>query len=209
MKYEFNEGVAIEDCPFCDNSWGTPQPEQACNGGRWHVSCMNPHCGASSGFCDSEDEAISHWNKRNNGQISELTNKLAAAQASAATLALYAQHRRNCTGSPTTLCTCGLDAILTRNSQSDLTIMLAKERQTGEDEMKCYHCGSPTEELRPYGPKGAMICFPCMKSSPERESEAKRNFAAQLSACGSVALIGTEAGPYPAEHNPAVMEKMK
>jgi len=66
MKYEYRTGVPIEDCPFCANSWGPPQPEQAPDNGRWHVGCMNPHCGASSGFCDSENEAIEHWNKRPN-----------------------------------------------------------------------------------------------------------------------------------------------
>lgn len=66
--------------------------------------------------------------------------------------------------------------------------------------MKCHYC-IKTHDLRPYGPRGAMVCFGCMKSSPEREAEAARNFGAQLSASGPMACIdGTHAGPYPAEH---------
>src|SRR5512135_1762359 len=55
--------MEIKECPFCGNSWGIPQTEQH-NGGRWTVSCMNPHCGSSSGFSDTEQEAIACWNKR-------------------------------------------------------------------------------------------------------------------------------------------------
>lgn len=66
MKYEYKDGVTIEDCPFCANSCGCPIPEQHADGGRWHVGCMNMHCGASSGFCDSEEEAIALWNRRPN-----------------------------------------------------------------------------------------------------------------------------------------------
>ena len=69
----------------------------------------------------------------------------------------------------------------------------------------CYYCDK-SGDLRPYGPKGAMVCFPCGTATPEREAEMRRNFAAQLDAAGPVALIdGTEAGPYPVEHNPNVM----
>lgn len=66
--------------------------------------------------------------------------------------------------------------------------------------MKCYYCDK-TSDLRPYGPGGSMLCFQCMKSSPDREAEASRNFGMQLEAAGPVACIdGTEAGPYPAKH---------
>ncbi len=61
---------------------------------------------------------------------------------------------------------------------------------------ECYLCGS-TEECRPYGENAQMICHPCMTSSPEREAEAHRQFEAQMNGCGSVAIIGTEAGPTP------------
>ena len=53
-----------KECPFCGNSWGTPQTEQAHNGGRWQVACTNPRCGASSGWGDTEAEAIALWNTR-------------------------------------------------------------------------------------------------------------------------------------------------
>lgn len=70
----------------------------------------------------------------------------------------------------------------------------------------CYICavkdGAPNGagdavELRPYGPNGAWICWRCMKASPERELEAKRQFAAQLEASGDIALIGELIGPRP------------
>ena len=65
-KYEYKDGVWVKNCPFCANSWGPPQPEKHKDGGRWAVGCMNAHCGASSGFCDSKEEAITLWNKRAN-----------------------------------------------------------------------------------------------------------------------------------------------
>lgn len=74
------------------------------------------------------------------------------------------------------------------------------------DKPTCYVChkdeSDPEVELRPYGPKGAFICFDCMISSPEREAEAKRQFGAQLDACGDVAVVdGSHVGPYPLEHS--------
>jgi hypothetical protein len=71
---------------------------------------------------------------------------------------------------------------------------------------KCYLCGAvdlepdgkgDAVELRPYGPNGAWICFYCMKSSPEREAEAKKQFGAQLEASGKTVLIGERTGPRP------------
>ena len=70
--------------------------------------------------------------------------------------------------------------------------------------MKCHYCGKTTD-LRPYGPRGSMVCYQCAMSTPERSEEAGRNFGAQLAAItGHVVLDGTEVGPYPAKHNPAV-----
>ena len=69
--------------------------------------------------------------------------------------------------------------------------------------IECHYCKQTIDrrDLRPYGPRGAMVCHPCATSTPEREAEATRNFAAQLNACGPVAVLdGTEAGPYPIEH---------
>ena len=65
----------------------------------------------------------------------------------------------------------------------------------------CYYCDQ-ADDLRPYGPKMAMVCFSCMTATPEREAEAEANFGAQLDSCGPVAVIdGTEVGPYPVEHS--------
>lgn len=68
--------------------------------------------------------------------------------------------------------------------------------------MKCHYCDK-TSDLRPYGPRGAMVCFCCAMSTPERKAVTKHNFSMQLNAIAGPAVIdGTEAGPYPAEHNP-------
>lgn len=57
----------------------------------------------------------------------------------------------------------------------------------------CCECGE-IAELRPYGRKGAMICFECgMKARYTTE----REYLRQMGACGDVAIIGEEAGPYP------------
>ena len=75
--------------------------------------------------------------------------------------------------------------------------------------MTCYYC-KKNGDLRPYGPRGAMVCFDCAMATPEREAEAEYHFGVQLDAAGSVALIdGSGAGPYPAKHNPEVMERMQ
>jgi hypothetical protein len=69
--------------------------------------------------------------------------------------------------------------------------------------MKCHYCCETIDliDLRPYGPKGAMVCFPCATATPQREAEAKRQFGAQLDAAGPVAVIdGTHVGPYPMKH---------
>lgn len=69
--------------------------------------------------------------------------------------------------------------------------------------MHCHYCDKSTD-LRPYGPKGAMVCFGCAMATPERKREAERQFGAQVEACNGPAVIdGTEAGPYPAQHHPA------
>lgn len=63
--------------------------------------------------------------------------------------------------------------------------------------IKCIHCGVEGD-LRPYGPKGAMVCFSCAMATPERRVEAERAFCQQLAAAGPVAVIdGTNVGPYP------------
>lgn len=65
---------------------------------------------------------------------------------------------------------------------------------------KCYLCPK-THDLRPYGPKGQMVCFSCAMSTHERQAETERNFMLQLDAAGIVSVVdGTEVGPYPFEN---------
>jgi len=65
--------------------------------------------------------------------------------------------------------------------------------------MKCFYCGK-AGDLRPYGPKGAMVCFSCAMSTPERKAETESNFKMQLNGVTGPVVIGDEAGPYPLEH---------
>lgn len=53
----------LKDCPKCNNSLGKPLVEQH-KEGRWFVSCANINCGCSTGFSDTEEEAIVDWNDR-------------------------------------------------------------------------------------------------------------------------------------------------
>ena len=70
--------------------------------------------------------------------------------------------------------------------------------------MKCHYCKTRAD-LRPYGPRGAMVCFGCATSTPEREAETARNFGSQLGAINGPAVIdGSNVGPYPARNNPAL-----
>ncbi len=65
----------------------------------------------------------------------------------------------------------------------------------------CCYCNRGGD-LRPYGPKGQMVCYPCAMGTPQRERETERNFLAQLNAAGDIAVLdGTNVGPYPAEHS--------
>ena len=75
--------------------------------------------------------------------------------------------------------------------------------------MKCHYCGKSCD-LRPYGPRGAMVCFVCAMSTPERKAETERNFGAQLDACGPDAVIdGSGVGPYPAQHKPGAVALLR
>lgn len=64
----------------------------------------------------------------------------------------------------------------------------------------CYYCPQ-TEDLRPYGPGGSWVCFPC-GTSPEHNAESEANFsvlyltAKVLSPVG-VVVIGEDGGPSP------------
>ncbi len=62
----------------------------------------------------------------------------------------------------------------------------------------CYYCGPTDRDLRPYGPGGATVCFPCATGTPEREAAAKAAFGAQLDAMAAVTdivVIGQAQGP--------------
>lgn len=50
---------------------------------------------------------------------------------------------------------------------------------TDEKKPSCRYCHA-TGDLRPYGPKGSWVCFPCATSTPERNEEAKKQFLQQL-----------------------------
>jgi hypothetical protein len=68
--------------------------------------------------------------------------------------------------------------------------------------MKCHYCGSTEAELRPYGPGGAQVCFPCAMETPEREAQAKGAFGSLLDASDAISpvgvtLIGQASGPQP------------
>ena len=63
-------------------------------------------------------------------------------------------------------------------------------------EKKCCHCSATTEEMRPYGPGGAWVCFPCAMK-PENRPTTDAMFSAQLDGCGPVVVIGEESGPRP------------
>ena len=69
----------------------------------------------------------------------------------------------------------------------------------------CCHCSTAAGELRPYGPKGAWICFDCAMQ-PTHLEETRRQFAQQIDAAlreGGIPLVGgetiedTEAGVRP------------
>lgn len=73
----------------------------------------------------------------------------------------------------------------------------------------CHYCPKTTD-LRPFGPRGAFVCFRCAMSTPERKAETERQFGAQLDACGPNAVIDdTGVGPYPAKHKPGAEEILR
>lgn len=70
--------------------------------------------------------------------------------------------------------------------------------------MTCHHCGvefTNPDDLRPYGPGGALVCHPCA-TSPEHEEETEAAFAALLDATSAISstgivVIGEPGGPQP------------
>ena len=53
-------------------------------------------------------------------------------------------------------------------------------------EPSCCYCATTDAELRPYGPGGDPICFPCMKASPERERQAESAMGTLIEASGAI-----------------------
>lgn len=60
--------------------------------------------------------------------------------------------------------------------------------------MKCETCGE-LKECRPYGKKGALVCFQCAFATPEAKATTEQNYLMQLEAAGPQVLVGLEAGP--------------
>lgn len=56
-----------------------------------------------------------------------------------------------------------------------------------------YGCGT-TEELRPYGPGGAQVCFHCARETPERMAEAERHMGLRMRAAGPLPMLVEEVG---------------
>jgi hypothetical protein len=66
---------------------------------------------------------------------------------------------------------------------------------------RCHYCRAEEPvELRPYGPGGAYVCYPCA-TSPEHEQATIRRYQVQLAAAavigGGIVTIGVPDGPQP------------
>lgn len=64
--------------------------------------------------------------------------------------------------------------------------------------MKCYYCNEDfsAPALRPYGPNGEFICFPCATATPEREEEVKKRFIKAVNDIQNYdTVILTDTGP--------------
>lgn len=66
-----------------------------------------------------------------------------------------------------------------------------------EDSGICFYCKKAVHDLRPYGPGGSLICFPCMKENPEREELAKQQMKLYIQSMGTAVVVGLENGPVP------------
>lgn len=64
------EQIKLLNCPFCDGNVLTPYLTGNNPGNDYWVHC--DRCGASSGLCNSKDEAISSWNTRQQSPSSGL-----------------------------------------------------------------------------------------------------------------------------------------
>jgi hypothetical protein len=71
------------------------------------------------------------------------------------------------------------------------------------DDARCYYCNLPfrdENDLRPYGPNGAVVCYKCAMATPEREAAALQCLRAavddafdQARASGGIVVIGAGA----------------
>ncbi len=67
----------------------------------------------------------------------------------------------------------------------------------------CHYCewdGDEPDDLRPYGPGGTWVCFPCAMENREREEATGAAFGALLDAAaavGPLSAIGEPDGPRP------------
>lgn len=65
----------------------------------------------------------------------------------------------------------------------------------------CHYCETTERELRPYGPEGSWVCFPCATATPEREHGTEAQFGLLLNANQAISPSGatvlTTDGPVP------------
>lgn len=54
---------------------------------------------------------------------------------------------------------------------------------------ECCYCGTG-DGLRPYGPGGAAVCFPCATATPEREATTRAAFEAIVRAATAASPVG-------------------
>lgn len=78
---------------------------------------------------------------------------------------------------------------------------MTQQQAENEPSGSCHYCGPTDRELRPYGPGGTDVCFPCATATPEREQSAKNAFGtlldgAEVISSGPV-MIGSDEGPIP------------
>lgn len=70
--------------------------------------------------------------------------------------------------------------------------------------MDCHYCRKQHEPgaLRPYGPGGSSVCFPCVRADPARERAAQEVYKTLLDANDAIShsgivAIGESSGPRP------------
>lgn len=65
---------------------------------------------------------------------------------------------------------------------------------------ECHYCGTD-KELRPYGPGGSWVCYPCVTATPERDAAAGQVFITLIDAAAATTETGVvlvdEQGPRP------------